>query len=68
MANILGKWDGGYIHQDGNGRRLYMIRRQINGKRYYVSTGAYSETAPHKQLVRFNENPEAYDPRGDVKM
>ena len=35
-------------------RTTYYIRKQIGGKRYDVSTGAHSETAAHKQLVRFD--------------
>jgi len=67
MANVTGKWDGGYIVTDSNGRTTYYIRKQIGGKRYDVTTGAHSETTAHKQLVRFDAHPEAYDPRSDVK-
>ena len=34
MAERTGTWDGGYMHKDGRGRDVYVIRQQINGKRY----------------------------------
>jgi len=67
MSNVTGKWDGGYIHTDASGRKLYMIRKQVNGVRYEISTRAYSETAAHAQLKLFQANPGAYDPNGNRK-
>jgi len=44
-----------------------MIRKQVNGVRYEISTRAYSETAAHAQLKLFQANPGAYDPNGEQK-
>jgi hypothetical protein len=32
-------WIGGYAIRDSRGRDLYFIRKQINGRRYDVTTG-----------------------------
>ncbi len=60
------KWDGGYIRIDASGRKTYWIRKQLNGKRYEVSTRASTTKAAMKQLARFEENPSAYLPSGVV--
>jgi integrase len=67
MAERTGTWDGGYIHKDARGRDVYVIRQQVGGKRYEVSTRAFSVRAALDQLKRFQANPEGYDPRGDVR-
>jgi integrase len=61
------RWDGGYWHLDSRKRRVYVIHKQVNGKRYKVSTRARSEPAAVTQLRRFEADPEAYDPRGHVR-
>jgi hypothetical protein len=61
------KWDGGYIRNDANGRKVYVIRRRINGKRYSVSTRAHNSTAAHEQLKRFEADPESYSARGNTQ-
>ena len=33
-------WTGGYVIRDSRGRDLYFIRKQINGRRYDVTTTA----------------------------
>lgn len=66
MANVTGKWEGGYVHTDASGRTTFYIRKQIGGTRYDVSTGAHTERAAFEQLKRFEADPEAYDPRGTV--
>jgi len=67
MAERTGTWDGGYIHKDGRGRDVYVIRQMINGKRYEVSTRSFSMRAAMDQLKRFQADPEGYDPRGEVR-
>ena len=62
-----GTWEGGYWRLDGRGRRVYVIRRQVAGKRYEVSTRARNEPAAVAQLRRFEADPEGYDPRGRVR-
>ncbi|RKH73383.1 hypothetical protein [Corallococcus aberystwythensis] len=34
-------WDGGYVRVDAKGRKVYVIRRMLNGKTYKVSTRAH---------------------------
>lgn len=53
-------WDGGYIHRQKDGRKLFVIQREIGGKRFHVSTRAHSSTAAHEQLKKFESDPEAY--------
>ena len=43
-----------------------MIRQQVNGERYDLSSRTYSIRAALEQLKRFQADPEGYDPRGDV--
>jgi hypothetical protein len=66
MAERTGSWDGGYIHKDARGRDVYVIRQQVNGKRYEVSTRTFSIRAALEQLKRFQGDPQGYDPRGEV--
>jgi hypothetical protein len=54
------KWDGGYIHRQKDGRALFIIQREIGGRRYHVSTRAHSSTAAHEQLKRFESDPNGY--------
>ncbi len=61
------RWEGGYISKDKRGRDIYYIRCAKGSTHYEVSTGAHSERAALKQLDRFEANPDAYDPRGDVR-
>lgn len=56
----------GYIHRQANGRPLFIIEKCIGGRRFHVSTRADNITAALKQLERFQSNPEAYAPSGDV--
>src|SRR5229473_1090936 len=67
MAERTRPWDGGYVREDRKGREVYVIRQMINGRRYELSTHAFSETAAYDQLKRFQADPEGYDPRGDVR-
>src|SRR6266540_6657987 len=67
MTDRSRTWDVGYIRKDGKGRDVYIIRQSIGGKQYEVSTRAFSATAAHDQLKRFQADPEGYDPRGDVQ-
>ncbi len=67
MADRIGTWDGGYVRKDARGRDVYVIRQQVNGQRYEVSTRAFSVKAALEQLKRFQSDPDAYDPRGDER-
>jgi integrase len=60
-------WEGGRVWYDADGRRIFVIRRQVNGKRYERSTHTGSHRAALAQLDRFGADPENYDPRGEVK-
>jgi integrase len=59
-----GRWEGGRIWEDANGRRTFVIRRMIGGKPYEVSTRCDRERPALAQLDRFLADPENYDPRG----
>jgi integrase len=59
------RWEGGYVHRQKNGQPLYIIEREVGGKRYHVSTRCTSRRAAIKQLERFEANPAAYHPAGE---
>lgn len=66
--NVWGRrWEGGRVWHDAHGRAVFVIRKQVNKKRYERSTHTSSETAAAIQLARFDADPENYDPRGEVK-
>ena len=65
--NGRGTWEGGYWRADARGRRVYVIRKMVAGKRYTISTRARSEPAAVAQLRRFEADPEDYDPKGHVR-
>lgn len=64
MPDTSRTWDGGYISKDSKGRDVYVIRRQIDGKRFEVSTRCHTSGAAHVQLKRFESDPSRYSPRG----
>ena len=57
-------WEGGFIRHDSRGRKVYVIRRMINGRNYKVSTRATTLRAAMEQLKRFETDPEHYNPAG----
>jgi hypothetical protein len=57
-------WEGGFVRTDAKGRKVYVIRRMINGKSYKVSTRAGNARAAMEQLKRFEADPEGYNPAG----
>lgn len=59
-SRYIDKWDGGYKLRQKDGRLLFVIQREIGGKRFHVSTRAHSETAAYEQLKKFESDPEAY--------
>jgi len=59
-------WEGGFIRHDSRGRKVYVIRRMINGRSYKVSTRATTLRAAMEQLKRFETDPEHYNPAGSI--
>lgn len=57
-----GRWEGGRVWEDTDGRITYVIRRMIRGKEYEVSTRCSRIGAARTQLERFEADPEGYDP------
>ena len=62
----ISTWEGrGHrVRFDAKGRPVFIIRRQIDGKRYEVSTRAHTLAAALTQEERFQRNPQAYRPGG----
>jgi integrase len=58
---------GGIVRYDAKGRPVYVIRRQVNGNRYVVSTRAHSLAAALAHLERFERDPEGYTPEGEKR-
>ncbi len=61
-----GTWEGGRKWLAVDGTTTFYIRRQVNGRRYVVSTGATTRRSALAQLERFEKDPEAYQPGGEV--
>lgn len=59
-------WEGGYVIADARGRDTYYIRKQLNGRRYDLSTGCQTRRAAIKQLERFEANPNGYRRQGEA--
>lgn len=61
-----GTWEqrGGRIRFDAKGRPVYIIRKQIDGKRYEVSTKRHTLAAALIEWERFEKSPAAYLPGG----
>jgi integrase len=62
IRGAAGAWEGGRIWEDKDGRRTYVVRRQIGGRRYEVSTRCSRLRSALTQLERFEANPDGYDP------
>src|SRR5690606_5986962 len=60
-----GEWPGGYIQIGRGGRKIYMIRRQVAGVRYHISTRCSTLRAAMRELERFEMDPVSYRPGGD---
>lgn len=60
------RWAGGYVRAEANGRKTFILQREIGGRRFHRSTGAHNERAALKQLERFEANPGAWNPFGDA--
>lgn len=58
------KWRGGYVHHEADGLELFIIERQVAGRRFHVSTRCHDERSALEQLVRFEANPAGYSPAG----
>lgn len=54
------RWSGGYIHQQADGRPLYVLERKVGGRKFHISTRAHSERAAHEHLRRFEADPWRY--------
>lgn len=60
MATRSEEWDGGYVRVDARGRKTYIIRRSVGGKRYEVSTRCSTLRGAMDQLKRFEADPVGY--------
>ncbi len=58
------RWPGGYVHRQKDGRSLFVIEREVSGRRFHVSTRAHSLRAAMKHLERFETDPVGYRPEG----
>ena len=72
MAKGISKQDraaweqrGGRIRTDAKGRAVYVIRKQVNGRRFEVSTRCHTLDAALKEWDRFEKDRTRYMPGGD---
>ena len=59
-------WVGGRVWEDKAGRRTFIIRKSMRGKRWEVSTRCSTERAAIKALERFEQDPEGFQAGEDV--
>jgi integrase len=57
-----GEWPGGRVWTDAKGRKSYVIRKSINGRRFEVSTKCSSLRPAMKALEEFEKDPLAFLP------
>ncbi len=61
-------WDGGRVWYDADGGPHFQIRRTIKGRKYQVTLpSGLTKDSAGAHLQRFLQDPEGYDPRGDVR-
>ncbi len=60
------RWDGGHIHRQEDGKRLFIIEKERSGRRYHISTRCYSESAAVEHWKRFQADPEKY--KAEMRM
>lgn len=60
-------WPGGHVHVAADGRKTYVIRKRIGGKRHTVSTRCTTLRAAMVELERFEADPAGYEPGGVKK-
>jgi len=63
--DYIDTWEGGFVRRDSAGRKVFVIRRMIDGVNYKVSTRATTERAALQQLQHFEADPSNYRPGGD---
>lgn len=56
---------GGRVRFDAKGRPVYVIRKQIGGRRYEVSTRRHTLAAALGEWEKFERDPEGYSGAGD---
>lgn len=63
-----GAWEqrGGRIRFDAKGRPVYVVRKQIAGRRYEVSTRKHTLAAALAEWEKFEKDPEGYAAGGGV--
>jgi len=59
------KWEGGWSRARKDGRKVYHIRRTVNGRAYAISTGCTTLKAAMEHLKKFEADPAGYRPGGD---
>jgi integrase len=64
-SRYLDIWEGGYTRRNAKGVRTYVIRTEVNGTRFHVSTRCHTESAALEHWRRFQRSPSAYTPLGD---
>jgi integrase len=57
---------GGRIRIDAKGRPVFVIRKQVGGRRYEVSTRKHTLKAALAEWERFEQDPEGYAPGGSA--
>jgi integrase len=65
-ARDRSSWEerGGRVRFDAKGRPVYVIRKQMNGRRFEVSTRKHTLAAALAEWERFEKDPDGYAPGG----
>ncbi len=61
-----GRWLGGYIRHEKDGTAVFIIEKEINRRRFHISTHCHDEKSAIAQFTRFEANPLGYSPAGEA--
>lgn len=54
------RWEGGYIHVQKDGKRLFIIEKERGGDRFHISTRCHTPSAAYEHWKRFQADPWGY--------
>lgn len=66
-ATWVGRWEGGRIRVTDKGKRVWMIERSIDGRRYAISLRVTNISGALAELALFNRDPRSYAGQLDEK-
>lgn len=71
MGDRAERWAGGFVRKVGSGpteRSIFIIRKQVDGRRFEVSTRKGNLTDALLELGKFDKSPSTYEPTPDPDL